>query len=107
MGKWITPEVKALLGEFLKGMTVPGYTEEQIKEIWSSRDDLAEAMQGYIEDTRNHPNNGEWVDEASRVFPDAKYWQFASFRICARRAFRRLEVKEEALMVHLPNFGMF
>lgn len=107
MPKYMTPEVVALLKEFLED-AVDQTQNDATKERWTKREDLARSMKEYVEATDAGVADGVWHDEAANYFPEARYWQFALFRVCARRSLRRMELIEEGDILHSNKmFGRF
>lgn len=113
--KFLTPQMANLLNEFLTSLPEQSKNEE-VKRVWSEREDMAKEFLLYaerrdaVEDAAKHDSS--WVDEMSQLFPDALFWQFALFRICGRRAARRLELKETQesnakMAASSPFYGMF
>ncbi|MDO8312151.1 MAG: hypothetical protein Q7T25_09440 [Sideroxyarcus sp.] len=105
----LSPELKKLLKEFLKD-AVDQKQNDETKARWTKRDDLAVAFHPYVE---NLPTIDANLSDAMAIFaPEARFWQLALFRVCGRRAVKRLEKDEEQkgfdqMLKDTKTFGMF
>jgi hypothetical protein len=92
--KFLNPKMKSLLEEFFEERNIRENNEET-RQKWASRDDLAEAFRPFFYFTPFDEIFEGFNEEILDVFPDALFWELALFRTAARRAVLRVRKEEE------------